>query len=572
MPRLAQQTNRTLAFEAHSPSEGRFELKVWPKPGQDNFWLVATRWSLHGILEAIPTVWGLPRAQVEHQRLPDGGSLYRVHYAVPTSPWRPVLILGLLGGLLGFGVAWLLGGPLAWATVGGAAILLAIDGWRRVVRGREGRREDGQRVRELLQGADARYEALWGEQESLRRANLASRKLSGYLSGDLVERILANPELELSLGGRRTHAAVLFADIVGFTPRCEAMPPEQVVEELNLYFGHVDPVFVRHGGVIDKRIGDGVMVVFVPGEQDDLAQRAVSAGLDMLRAVEACNEELVAKGRQPLAIRVGVAQGPLVQRQHGLLGQARVHRHRRHREPGRPPGEQLPARAPAGPERAARGRGPDLGSAGGDGHHSSEGQVRDDRGQPARASRHYNAGMTTLIALIAACSDTPAAPKPSAPPAAPIEAPAARPAPLPPPLERAPQDPECMIQEALGLALAPLQEGVRVDQVNDVGFSRESFTFPDGTPVRYEHGGCVHYGMTLTVGLASKPADPFAEAVKQASRVEYAEDGDDLLTLLKAAGSVDEQGWFDCGDATCQVYVREEQGGVQLIVGYDFPL
>ena len=313
VPRLAQQTNRTLLFQQRNLGEGLFELEVAAASPESSFWLIATKWSVHGILEGIPTVWGLPRAHVEREDRPDGSSRYLVRYTLPAAPWRPVLGLGVLGALLGFGTAWLLDGPLAWATVAGSALLLAIDGWRRVVQGRAGRREDGRRLRETILGADARYETLWAERESLRRANLASRKLSGYLSGDLVERILDDPELELRLGGQRTHAAVLFADIVGFTPRCEPMPPEQVVEELNLYFGHIDPVFQRHGGIIDKRIGDGVMVVFVPGEQDDLARRAVSAGLEMLQAVEACNEELLEMGRQAMAIRVGVAEGPLVQ-------------------------------------------------------------------------------------------------------------------------------------------------------------------------------------------------------------------------------------------------------------------
>jgi class 3 adenylate cyclase len=312
VPRLAEQTNRTLSFEQRRLGEGLFELTVTGQPGS-SFWVEATRWSVQGILEGIPTVWGLPRAHVEREDLGPGTSRYLVRYALPAAPWRPVLAVGVLGALLGFGAAWALQGPLAWGTVAGAAILLAIDGWRRVIQARAGRREDGARLRATIQGADARYDALWDERESLRRANLASRKLSGYLSGDVVERILEDPELELSLGGQRTHAAVLFADIVGFTPRCESMSPEQVVEELNLYFGHIDPVFVKHGGVIDKRIGDGVMVVFVPGPEDDLAQRSVSAGLDMLRAVLACNQELEARGGQPLAIRVGVAQGPLVQ-------------------------------------------------------------------------------------------------------------------------------------------------------------------------------------------------------------------------------------------------------------------
>jgi hypothetical protein len=178
--------------------------------------------------------------------------------------------------------------------------------------------------------------------------------------------------------------------------------------------------------------------------------------------------------------------------------------------------------------------------------------------------------MTTLILL--ACSTSPPIAEVAPAVSPPAATRAARPAPLPPPMERAAQDPECMIQETMTLALEPTQEGVEVAQVNEVGHSSESFTFPDGTPVRYTQGGCVHYGMTLTVGLASKPEDPYAEALKQGARVRFTEDGGDLIEFVARAGTADEQGWVDCGDATCQVRVEEEAGGVQLIVSYDFPL
>jgi adenylate cyclase len=168
---------------------------------------------------------------------------------------------------------------------------------------------------DVLAASDARYRALWEEREALRRSLLANRKISGYLAHDLVERILADPEVELSLGGTRVEAAVLFADLVGFTPRCEAMAPERVVSDLNVYFRHVDGVIDAHGGIIDKRIGDAVMVVFVVRNGDVAAThaRAVACARAILGAVGPCNEELARAGSPPLQVRVGVAAGPLVQ-------------------------------------------------------------------------------------------------------------------------------------------------------------------------------------------------------------------------------------------------------------------
>ncbi|MCA9638838.1 MAG: adenylate/guanylate cyclase domain-containing protein, partial [Myxococcales bacterium] len=94
--------------------------------------------------------------------------------------------------------------------------------------------------------------------------------------------------------------------------------------ELNLYFSHMDPVVEAHGGVIDKRIGDGLMVVFTSSQRSgeglaELQRRAVRCAVGMLTALPACNAQLGARGSEPIQIRVGVAGGPLVQ---GNVGSA----------------------------------------------------------------------------------------------------------------------------------------------------------------------------------------------------------------------------------------------------------
>ena len=83
----------------------------------------------------------------------------------------------------------------------------------------------------------------------------------------------------------------------------------------------MDSVIAAHDGIIDKRIGDGIMVVFVSRPRPDGAvepagevhERAIDCGLGMLRALETCNAEFAARGADPFQIRVGVAAGPVVQ-------------------------------------------------------------------------------------------------------------------------------------------------------------------------------------------------------------------------------------------------------------------
>ncbi len=205
------------------------------------------------------------------------------------------------------------------AFAGGAAGLAAALAWR-LGRSQQDVQVEAHQIEEALQATEQRALELWEEGQKLRRALLASRKLSDYLPEDLVERIIKDPEPDLVLGGQNTEAAVLFADLVGFTRRCERMRPEAVVEELNLYFSHIDRAFVRHGGVIDKRMGDGVMAVFVPRpgvDGQEIRRRAVRCALDMLRELDQCNRVLEARGVAPLHARVGVAAGNLVQ---GTMG------------------------------------------------------------------------------------------------------------------------------------------------------------------------------------------------------------------------------------------------------------
>jgi adenylate cyclase len=182
--------------------------------------------------------------------------------------------------------------------------------------------EDGQRMAAVFNDTDQRYAALWEERQALRRALHTNRKFSGYLNQGLVEQILEKPDQDLRLGGRRTHAAILFADVVGFTRRCERLTPEAVVEDLNTLFSHVDPIIHTHGGIIDKRIGDAVMVVFVPrdGEERSLHEiwsRAVQCGLAIQAAMPVCQDALARRRAEPMELRIGIAGGSLVQ---GTMG------------------------------------------------------------------------------------------------------------------------------------------------------------------------------------------------------------------------------------------------------------
>jgi class 3 adenylate cyclase/tetratricopeptide (TPR) repeat protein len=105
----------------------------------------------------------------------------------------------------------------------------------------------------------------------------------------------------------RRLVSVLFADLVGFTTRSEAADPEDVRELLSKYFDVCRRLIERYGGVVEKFIGDAVMAVWgAPVANEDDAERAVRAALELTAAVTALGEEANAPG---LRARAGVLTG-----------------------------------------------------------------------------------------------------------------------------------------------------------------------------------------------------------------------------------------------------------------------
>ena len=109
----------------------------------------------------------------------------------------------------------------------------------------------------------------------------------------------ANPEPPVS---ERRMVSILFADLVGFTPLSEDRDPETVREFLSRYFELANTVVGRHGGTVEKFIGDAVVAVWgTPVAQEDDAERAVRTALELVAGVP----EL-----QPgLAMRAAVSTG-----------------------------------------------------------------------------------------------------------------------------------------------------------------------------------------------------------------------------------------------------------------------
>ena len=107
--------------------------------------------------------------------------------------------------------------------------------------------------------------------------------------------------------------SIVFSDLKGSTSLGERLDSESLREVLNLYFNEMRAVLERHGGTVEKYIGDAIMAVFgLPKLHEDDAVRAVRAAFEMKEALEEVNERLQARWGVRLENRTGVNTGEVV--------------------------------------------------------------------------------------------------------------------------------------------------------------------------------------------------------------------------------------------------------------------
>jgi class 3 adenylate cyclase len=139
--------------------------------------------------------------------------------------------------------------------------------------------------------------------------------LSRFLSPAAVDEVLSG-RMKLNMQGQNAEVTVLFADIRGFTTMSGHMPPEEVVRFLNAFFGEAVDAVEKHGGVVDKFIGDCVMAMWGAVDQrEDGARKAIAGALEMVERAG----RITVNG-QPLEVGVGINTGPAVV---GAIGAAR---------------------------------------------------------------------------------------------------------------------------------------------------------------------------------------------------------------------------------------------------------
>ena len=145
-----------------------------------------------------------------------------------------------------------------------------------------------------------------------REKRKVSKLFGRYVSKDVYAQLMAHPD-QAELGGRRREMSVLFSDIRGFTTVTEKGEPEALVHQLNEYFTRMVEVVFRHGGTVDKFVGDMVMALFgAPLEDPHHAEHAVATAIDMIHELGVLNRAWAAKGMKQLDIGIGVNSGEMI--------------------------------------------------------------------------------------------------------------------------------------------------------------------------------------------------------------------------------------------------------------------
>jgi class 3 adenylate cyclase len=114
-------------------------------------------------------------------------------------------------------------------------------------------------------------------------------------------------------GTSRRTVTVVFTDVVESTPLGERLDPEALRRVMSRYFDRMRLIVERHGGTVEKFIGDAVMAVFgIPTLHEDDALRAVRAAVEMRDELARLNLELEAERGVTIAMRTGVNTGEVV--------------------------------------------------------------------------------------------------------------------------------------------------------------------------------------------------------------------------------------------------------------------
>jgi len=307
---LKTRTYPTYSFFDLEYSEEQLLAKTTPKVDpsvfKDKIVFVGTTAS--GLLDVFETPFAhgkMPGIQI-HAAVAD--DILSNRFIRPTSGW--VRVVSVVAGALVVGTSAALL-PAWWATLAAFAVMALMAWWATFLFTNGVWFNLTQPVLAswfaLLGGVG--YQYFFEDREKRRVKQLFGR----YVSKDVYAVLMANPGLA-RLGGQRREMSVLFSDIRGFTTVTERGQPDEIVSMLNEYFSSMVDLVFKHGGTLDKFVGDMVMALYgAPLDDPDHADHAVQTALAMIAELGRLNARWKEQGRfSGLDIGIGINTGPMI--------------------------------------------------------------------------------------------------------------------------------------------------------------------------------------------------------------------------------------------------------------------
>lgn len=265
------------------------------------------------VASAMPLIVAGARADALESYIRDDGTVMLGAYAFPD--WFPWAVITELSEKDAYAVvdemmkSILIVGALGFAAASAAALLFSrgLTGpilkigrvADQIARGEFAARVENVRSRDEIGDLAKRVNVMAGE--------LGERlELMKFVSHETVSAIQAQGSEGISRGGERRAVTMLFSDIRGYTAFSETVSPEQVIEVLNRLFEAQAAVVEKHGGDIDKFVGDELMAMFT-GEDKEL--RATLCAVEIEQALSQTVDDQIGSA---LEVGIGIASGDAV--------------------------------------------------------------------------------------------------------------------------------------------------------------------------------------------------------------------------------------------------------------------
>lgn len=156
--------------------------------------------------------------------------------------------------------------------------------------------------------------AVWRSRQTLLNqveTEVVRADLARYVSPDVAEALTRQGGTAFGAPATRT-VAVLFADIIGFTKLTEPLAPERTFALLRSFQERSSAVVFKHGGTLDKYLGDGFMATFGSIElQPDAPAQALACAFELQQEMERWNWKRSDRGAAPVRVSMGIHCGPV---------------------------------------------------------------------------------------------------------------------------------------------------------------------------------------------------------------------------------------------------------------------